>query len=339
MLLGNRRPGFRPSKPSEPSEPSDDDQADDDNTTETTYTVEVGYVNGDGTVTLCSTHYGITDLESFVPTTTSSDKVETWDTSVLYNRDLTLYTDAVTEGDMLFRATDNTTNAVYCIYAAVPSSEDTGTDDSTGADDSAQQGQAGAVGGMGGGSRGNSSAPAFEPYTLDQLTVASVTSQEHMSLEITVDEQDIFRLYTGQEAVITVEALTGQTFPAVVTNVSNTGTNEGGSSKFTARLTLNKSGDMLPGMNASAFLTLNTAENTISVPVAALVEENGQTIVYTGYNENDDVLTKPVTVTTGLSDGEYVQILSGLREGDAIYYAYYDTPEISTIPERRRFGF
>ena len=40
-------------------------------------------------------------------------------------------------------------------------------------------------------------------------------------------------------------------------------------------------------------------------------------------------LTKPVPVETGLSDGEYVEIRSGLTEGKNIYYSYYDTVELS----------
>ena len=184
----------------------------------------------------------------------------------------------------------------------------------------------GSMGGMGG------AVQTFEPYSLETLTIAAVTSQESLTLEITVDEQDIASISTGQEATITVEALTGQSFPATVTSVSNTGTNEGGNSKFTAKLTLNQSGDMLPGMNASAFLTLNTTENVLTLPVAALVEEGTKTMVYTGFSEQENILTDPVEVLTGISDGEYVQILSGLSLGDTVYYAYYDTPEFSNIP-------
>ena len=86
-------------------------------------------------------------------------------------------------------------------------------------------------------------------------------------------------------------------------------------------------------MNASAYLPLDSQSVTV-IPVAALVEEGSKTIVYTGYDEKNEVLTNPVTVTTGISDGEYVQILSGLTESDTVYYAYYDTLEYSRIPER-----
>ena len=184
----------------------------------------------------------------------------------------------------------------------------------------------GGMGGFGG------SVAAFEPYSLETITVASVTSQEEMTLEITVDEQDIARIARGQEATITVEALTGQQFPAVITAIGNTGTNEGGSSKFTAKLTLSKNGDMLPGMNASAYLTLDTTGEVLTVPVAALAEENGKTVVYTGYDEKNETLTHPVEVTTGVSDGEYVEILTGLTENDTVWYAYYDTLERNQFP-------
>lgn len=83
---------------------------------------------------------------------------------------------------------------------------------------------------------------------------------------------------------------------------------------------------MLPGMTACAYIGLQTQEQVLCVPAAAVEESNGETIVYTHYDENSASLTKPVTVTTGVSDGEYVQILSGLEEGAEIYYAYYDTP-------------
>ena len=186
-------------------------------------------------------------------------------------------------------------------------------------------GISGSMGGMSGGT-GGSQSPAFEPYSLDTVTVASVTSQDHMSVDIAVDELDISRLSLGQEAKITVDALGGESFDAKVSQIASAGENEGGSSKFTVTLTLEKSGDMLPGMTACAYIGVQTQEQVLCVPAAALEESNGETIVYTHYDENSASLTNPVTVTTGVSDGEYVQILSGLEEGAEIYYAYYDTP-------------
>ena len=173
-----------------------------------------------------------------------------------------------------------------------------------------------------------------ELYPLEKLTVASVTSQESMSVEIAVDERDIRNIYLGQTAVVTVDALAGESFDAKVTKIANTGENEGGSSKFSVELTLEKSGDMLPGMMASARIVLDTVENVLCIPVAALSEAHGKTVVYTAYDEEQEMLTSPVEVTVGAADADSVRILSGLEAGDIFYYAYYEAPEPVGIPDR-----
>ena len=63
------------------------------------------------------------------------------------------------------------------------------------------------------------------------------------------------------------------------------------------------------------------------------MEQGNQTIVYTAYDEETQTLLNPVTVKTGCSDGENVQILEGLENGQTYYYAYYDTLEISFTPD------
>ena len=156
---------------------------------------------------------------------------------------------------------------------------------------------------------------------------------------ILLDEQDISRLYGVQAAMITVDALGGEQFDASVTQIAGTGENSGGSSKFTVELTLEKSGEMLPGMTASAFITVDTALNVPCVPVAALDQDGTKTIVYTSCDETGSTLGTPVAVTTGASDGEYVQIVEGLSEGQTCYYAYYDTLAESNAPKQSGISF
>ena len=180
-------------------------------------------------------------------------------------------------------------------------------------------------GSYGGGSKQGQQSESL--YSLDKLTVASVTAQAQMTLEITVDELDITKIHVGQTAVVSVDALAGEHFPAVVSQISNSGTNSGGSSKFTVELTLTKNGDMLPNMNASASITLETLQDALCVPVSALAEENGKTVVYTALDEKTGSPCNPVEVTIGAADADFVQILSGLQEGDTVYYAYYEAAQ------------
>ena len=305
---------------------------------EGTYTVLVGQVTAAAEGTLILKAYpetitceNLSEIRVDTSLMTASISRNISGVTVLQKDLATPYGSAIAAGDILYFVTD-ADGASFVVWA-----ESQGTQ--SGAGEADQQTQSGMSGSMGG-SMGGSSVQVFEPYTLETLTIASVTSQEEMTLEITVDEQDIAKIAKGQQATITVEALTGQFFPAEVTSIGNTGTNEGGSSKFTARLTLSKSGDMLPGMNATAYLTLGNSENVLCIPVAALAEDSARTVVYTGYDEKSETLTNPVEVTTGVSDGETVEILSGLTENDTVWYEYYDTLEVSnSLPQGRRFGF
>ena len=189
-------------------------------------------------------------------------------------------------------------------------------------------GMMGGMGGMGGGT-----VATFEPYSLETITVASVTSQNEMTLEITIDEQDIAKVTPNMAATVTLDALKGESFPATVTSIGAEGVNSGGSSKFTVELTLEKSANMLPGMSASAVLPLYRAEGVLRLPAEALSQEGTNTIAYTGFDQKTETLINPVTVTTGVSDGQWVEILGGLSESDTVWYGYYDTLPLSLTPD------
>ena len=235
-------------------------------------------------------------------------------------------------GDSVFLVTDEAGQLL--LISKLPESGEQGPGQGGMGDMSGMGGMSGAMGGMSGSSGGASGQEeSYQLHSLDEVSIASVSSQEHMSLEIQVDELDISQISLGQEATISVDALGGEQFEAKVTRMASTGENEGGNSKFTVELTLEKSGDMLPGMSASAFIDLGTQSGVLCVPVAALEKSGNQDIIYTGYDDGGGSLSDPVAVITGLSDGEYVQLLSGLEEGQEFYYAYYDTLSISDEPD------
>ena len=137
----------------------------------------------------------------------------------------------------------------------------------------------------------------------------------------------------GMPAVVKIDALGGEKYNATITEIGNTGTNNGGSSKYTVELTMDRAGDMLAGMNASATIVLDAVKDVLTIPAAALVENGNHTVVYTGYDEEQEMLLDPVMVQVGCSDGESVEILEGLENGQIYYYAYYDTLEISFTPD------
>ena len=102
---------------------------------------------------------------------------------------------------------------------------------------------------------------------------------------------------------------------------------------------MDRTENMLSGMNATAIIVLSTASDVLTIPASALAENGNQTVVYTRYNKKTDTLLNPVAVKVGRSDGETVEILEGLTKGQTYYYAYYDTLEISATPDFGGGGF
>lgn len=175
-------------------------------------------------------------------------------------------------------------------------------------------------------------------YTDSEKEILSVTPCDEMYLDMTVDELDILDAKLDQKANVIIDALPGRTFDATVTEISNQGINIGGNSKFTVTLTLPREDTMLPGMNASAEVPLESFENILTIPVSALYDQGSKTYVYCSWDKENGLGTM-TEVQTGISDGDQVEILSGINENDTVWYEYKDKVEISNeVPlDRQRY--
>lgn len=197
----------------------------------------------------------------------------------------------------------------------------------------------GMMGGFSMGGYGGTGSSQTQLYSLDGDVLLTVTPLDTMTVTIAVDEKDIASVKTGMTAQLTMNALPDETFEGQVTRVAQTGSGSGGSSKFDVEITLSRESDMLPGMSTTAQLTLYEKMDVLTLPVAALRDEGGKTLVYTGKDKKTGEPANPVEVTTGLSDGENVEILSGIDSGTTVYYSYYDTVTESDAVETERIMF
>ena len=124
---------------------------------------------------------------------------------------------------------------------------------------------------------------------------------------------------------MTFDALPGQSFEGKISALNPFGQNSGGNTKYTVTVAMGKQESMLLGMSASVGIDLEDRANVLVVPEAALVEQDGKTYVYTGYDEAKDELRDLTEVETGIADGTAVEVTSGLAEGQTYYYRYADT--------------
>lgn len=162
-------------------------------------------------------------------------------------------------------------------------------------------------------------------YTVSDTTVCTLIPNSQVNISLTIDELDINHVALGQTVEVTLDAIQGQSFTGTVTGRGSTGTNNGGNTKYTVTVTMDKTEKMLLGMNASVVIPLETTENIPVIPEDAIVEENGHAYVYTAYDEKNDRLFGLTEIKTGLSDGTNVEITEGLTNGQKVYYSYAGT--------------
>lgn len=147
-------------------------------------------------------------------------------------------------------------------------------------------------------------------------TVATLSPDVSMSVTISVDESDILSLELGQEADVTVSSVSEDTFTGTVTEINKTASD----GAYTAVITLDRSEGMLPGMTASVDVRIEGVDNAILIPVDALHQTADTAYVYTTYDEETQEYGGKIDVEVGLANDNYVEIKSGLSEGDTVYY-------------------
>ena len=158
-------------------------------------------------------------------------------------------------------------------------------------------------------------------------TMCVIYDMSYLEMTLTVDELEILSIKEGQEATITADAIPNQTFRGVVTSVSKSGTTTGGTTTYPVTIRIDEMGDLLPGMNATAEIVTESAEDTLSVPNEAIVRGNYVLVTKDSPSaaNADDSMTAPegyvyVKVTTGVSDDDYIAVTSGLQAGDTVAY-------------------
>lgn len=189
-----------------------------------------------------------------------------------------------------------------------------------------ESGTSGSVGSSSGGTSADASGDTSDSgstvtsqYSAYETAAFSIASDDKATVSINVDELDITSVKTGQTAKITLDAIEGEEFEGTITSVSSEASSGSSSAKYPVEITFDKTDDMRIGMTASASISIDEAEDAVLIPVDALQEKGGKTFVYTK-KDSDGNLSGEVEVETGLSNGNKVEITSGLDSGDTVYY-------------------
>ena len=161
-----------------------------------------------------------------------------------------------------------------------------------------------------------------------EITLVTMAPDEQVSVSVAVDETDILSLELGQSAEVTVSSIGEDIYPGTVTEISKIGTSMSGVTQYTAVVTLDKAPQMLAGMTASVDIQIQGIDDVVLIPVDALHRTRDTAYVYTSYDEELKEYGGMVEVVEGTSNSSFVEIVSGLKPGDTVYYT--EKADVST---------
>ena len=158
---------------------------------------------------------------------------------------------------------------------------------------------------------------------------AVIYDMSALTFDISVNELDINKIQVGQKVEITADAVEGETFTGVVDKVNINGTTTNGSTNYPVTVLVDGTPEELkPGMNVSAKIIVEDAGSVLCVPVEAvsrgadgtsLVKVAGEGALDENGNLVDPSKLEDRVVTLGRSDDTYIEILSGLEDGETVY--------------------
>lgn len=142
-----------------------------------------------------------------------------------------------------------------------------------------------------------------------QFPVLEIGDAQSFEVELSVDETDIALLEKGQEIIYTIDAYKDMEFKGVVEEEYPRISPGNKTSRVISSVEIPNGVKVFSGMSVEANIVITQKKNILVIPREYLLPD--KTVRVRGKDE-------PVKVTTGVSDLEYVEILSGITEADEI---------------------
>jgi len=141
-----------------------------------------------------------------------------------------------------------------------------------------------------------------------------------LAIELNVSEMEVMKLRAGLPVKVTIDALASLPLSGRITLIApkSSDSGRGGSKSFKVVIGIDQKNlpGVKSGMTSRIEAVMEAKKNTLTLPIAGLFEENGRHFVYTYVPGGK---ARKVDVRTGLRNETDVEILAGLKEGDAVY--------------------
>ncbi len=145
----------------------------------------------------------------------------------------------------------------------------------------------------------------------DGTTIAKIADMTDLLFKGKIDETEVDKLSEGMPVTISVGAIQGSSYPAVIEKIAPIATDENGTNTFEVKAALSGEDvrNLRAGYSANATVTLERVDNVLSVPENVIEYQADSTFVYVLKSaEGEDQDFRRVKVVTGLSDGMKVEL-------------------------------
>ena len=148
------------------------------------------------------------------------------------------------------------------------------------------------------------------------MTAISVISSQFI-IKADINETDIAKLNPGQKVEITLDAYPDKLLQGEISEISPISKNLAGIVSFEIKVKPDDSAQsyLKYGLSANVTIIISKVENVLYVPLQSVYEENGKKYVDVLAENNE---SKKVEITTGNYNYDYIEIKSGLVQGDEI---------------------
>jgi len=147
------------------------------------------------------------------------------------------------------------------------------------------------------------------------LMLMDVYNTDEMYIYTNASDLDV--LYIAQDApvIVTVDALPGETFDGKVMRLDSYTDYRTGETVYNVQIRVEGREGLRPGMNTNCFVDSGESLDTLLIPIEAVFEENGKQKVEILKEDNQ---VEVVEIETGLMNDMYVEVISGLEEGQLV---------------------
>lgn len=154
----------------------------------------------------------------------------------------------------------------------------------------------------------------------DEVTAGTnlvqVADFEHMKVTLRVDEYDIADVSIGERCVITATA-TERSFESEIAEIDYISSSGSSVAYYSAVAYVTVDDGIYPGMQVSVSVPQQEATDVVILKADAIsFDETNQAFVWKKDNAGE---LEQVMIETGVSNGNYVEIVSGLSDGDEVF--------------------